>query len=170
MSPDGRAIVFTTARTRRSRKTCGRKRKRRKRKGRVADGRPRRDGEAKKKSQKRERKSARARHVLTHAVYRMNEEAISIRSAPSSWTVPVPRSAGRKSEPRQLTTAVRRGNAVCRGCARFTSPQACRGPYTRCQRQSSMPSRRSSEANAAPSDGHPLPRAQPDQRVEFMPL
>ncbi len=53
-------------------------------------------------------------HVITHAVYRDNEEGYLDPKRPSHlWIVPVPRSADEKVEPRQLTNGrFDEGNAV----------------------------------------------------------
>ena len=105
-SPDAKSIVFTSSSNSEDlAKQVRQKKKEEESKKTAAKGSPTAaTAGAKKKEEAPEEEHESDVHVITHAVYRDDEEGYLDPKRPSHlWVVPVPRSADDKVEPRQLT-------------------------------------------------------------------
>ena len=105
-SPDAKSIVFTSnSNSEDLAKQVRQKKKEEESKKTAAKGSPAAaTAGAKKKEEAPEEEHESDVHVITHAVYRDDEEGYLDPKRPSHlWVVPVPRSADDKVEPRQLT-------------------------------------------------------------------
>ncbi len=170
-SPDGKSIVFTSGSNPDDLAKQARKKKKEEesKKAAATESSPASaTAGAKKKEEATEEEHESDVHVITHAVYRDNEEGYLDPKRPDHlWIVQVPRSADEKVEPRQLTRGrFDEGNAVwSKDGAQiyFTSWHVDEPYYELPKTELYVIPAKGGDGQIAHhhSDGHPQPRAQP---------
>ncbi len=103
-APDGKSVLFTSTSNPKDLEKQARKKKKEAVAGGTDPGRAHLPNEKKKAEEAEEEEHESDVHVITHAVYRDNEEGYLDFTRPTHlWVMEAPRSADQKAEPRQLT-------------------------------------------------------------------